>query len=224
MSKFYAVKVGKIPGIYLTWNECSAQVTGFSGAVFKSFPTRNQAQEFLVPNIAQTQILAPISTPITPTISPPSQVSPLISQPSHPFSGDVYTDGACPNNQANPTCAGIGIWFGPNHPQNRAEPLAPPFTNNRAELTAVLRALQLTFGPIRIFTDSTYVMDNAQSRLPGWIGRNFANVKNADLWSAYINLSSNRVIQFVHVKGHSGNEGNEGANTLAEMGAKMVLT
>lgn len=32
--KFYAVKVGKIPGIYSTWNECEAQVKGVSGAKY----------------------------------------------------------------------------------------------------------------------------------------------------------------------------------------------
>ena len=37
--KYYAVKVGKTPGIYLTWADCSAQVTGYKGAKFKSFTT-----------------------------------------------------------------------------------------------------------------------------------------------------------------------------------------
>ena len=45
--KFYAVKVGKIPGIYSTWNECEAQVKGVSGAKYKSFATLKEAEEFL---------------------------------------------------------------------------------------------------------------------------------------------------------------------------------
>lgn len=45
--KFYAVKKGKVPGVYLTWKECSAQVTGFSGAVYKKFFTREEAEDFL---------------------------------------------------------------------------------------------------------------------------------------------------------------------------------
>ena len=44
--KFYAVKVGKIPGIYSTWNECEAQVKGVSGAKYKSFATLKEAEEF----------------------------------------------------------------------------------------------------------------------------------------------------------------------------------
>ena len=44
-SKFYAVRVGAVPGIYGTWGECRAQVHGFAGAQYKSFPTLAEAQE-----------------------------------------------------------------------------------------------------------------------------------------------------------------------------------
>lgn len=46
-SNFYAVKVGKQPGIYKTWDECKEQVSGFSGAVYKGFLTKKEAEEFL---------------------------------------------------------------------------------------------------------------------------------------------------------------------------------
>lgn len=46
-SNFYAVKVGKQPGIYKTWDECKEQVNGFSGAVYKGFRTKKEAEEFL---------------------------------------------------------------------------------------------------------------------------------------------------------------------------------
>lgn len=45
--KFYAVKKGKKPGVYRTWDECKAQVDGFSGASYKSFPTMEAAREFV---------------------------------------------------------------------------------------------------------------------------------------------------------------------------------
>ena len=44
--KYYSVKAGKKPGVYLTWEECKNQVDGFSGAVYKSFPTLAEAEEF----------------------------------------------------------------------------------------------------------------------------------------------------------------------------------
>lgn len=45
--KFYAVKEGKVPGIYSTWDECRAQVDGFSGAKYKSFPSLDAAEQYM---------------------------------------------------------------------------------------------------------------------------------------------------------------------------------
>lgn len=45
--KYYAVKNGRNKGIYTTWDECKAQVDGFSGAVYKSFPTQQEALDYL---------------------------------------------------------------------------------------------------------------------------------------------------------------------------------
>ncbi len=49
-SKWYAVAKGRTPGIYQTWDECKAQTAGFSGAIFKSFKTRDDAQAFITSN------------------------------------------------------------------------------------------------------------------------------------------------------------------------------
>ncbi len=45
--KFYAVKKGRNPGIYKTWTECQQQINGFSGAVYKGFEDRNEAENFI---------------------------------------------------------------------------------------------------------------------------------------------------------------------------------
>lgn len=50
MKYYYAVKVGKTPGIYETWDECKAQVLGFKGALFKKFSTKEQAINYLNSN------------------------------------------------------------------------------------------------------------------------------------------------------------------------------
>ncbi len=47
MSKYYAVKQGRETGIFKTWDECQKQVKGFSGALFKSFPTKEEAEKYL---------------------------------------------------------------------------------------------------------------------------------------------------------------------------------
>lgn len=45
--KYYAVKVGKVKGIYETWTECKKQVDGYAGAVYKGFATRGEAEQFI---------------------------------------------------------------------------------------------------------------------------------------------------------------------------------
>lgn len=47
-NKYYAVKVGKTPGIYSTWAECKIQVEGVSGAIYKSFSTLKDAEQFML--------------------------------------------------------------------------------------------------------------------------------------------------------------------------------
>jgi len=45
--KYYAVKQGRIPGIFLTWEDCKKSTEGYPGAVFKSFPTKEEAENYL---------------------------------------------------------------------------------------------------------------------------------------------------------------------------------
>ena len=45
--KYYAVKVGRIPGIYLTWSDCEKQVKSYGGAKYKSFSSKSEAEDFL---------------------------------------------------------------------------------------------------------------------------------------------------------------------------------
>lgn len=47
MSKYYAVKKGRQTGVFLTWEECSQQVKGFKGAIFKSFSSHQEAMDFI---------------------------------------------------------------------------------------------------------------------------------------------------------------------------------
>lgn len=46
--KYYAVKVGRIPGIYQTWDEAKEQINGYSGAVYKEFTTLHDAEQFIL--------------------------------------------------------------------------------------------------------------------------------------------------------------------------------
>ena len=45
--RYYAVRAGRVPGIYETWGDCEDQITGFAGARFKGFATRDAAEVFM---------------------------------------------------------------------------------------------------------------------------------------------------------------------------------
>ena len=54
-TKYYAVRVGRSTGVFLTWAECQKQVTGFPGAVFKSFTTIEEAENFVKGIVTQIE-------------------------------------------------------------------------------------------------------------------------------------------------------------------------
>ena len=51
--KYYAVKAGRIPGIYQTWDEAKEQVNGYSGAIYKSFTTLHEAEQYILGTIEE---------------------------------------------------------------------------------------------------------------------------------------------------------------------------
>ena len=95
-------------------------------------------------------------------------------------------------------------------------------TNNRMELMAAIEALEALNDScdVEIFTDSTYVRRGISEWLPGWQAagwrrRDGEPVKNADLWRRLAAASFRHEIDWRWVKGHSGHEHNERADTLA---------
>lgn len=142
----------------------------------------------------------------------------------------LYTDGACWMNGKQGAKAGMGVYFGPDHPLNVAEPIKGRATNNNAEIQAATCALELArsagFDKIAVHTDSQFMIDCAASwmknwKKKGWVKSDGQPVKNKeeliDLDAAMADLA----VKWVHVKGHAGHEGNEEADKLARQGAKL---
>ena len=103
-------------------------------------------------------------------------------------------------------------------------------TNNRMELTAVIRALEQLKRPsrVRLCTDSQYVQKGISEWIHGWKARGWKTaskepVKNADLWRMLDEVSSKHEVEWLWVKGHAGHEGNERADELANRGVDLVL-
>ncbi len=102
-------------------------------------------------------------------------------------------------------------------------------TNHRMELTAVIEALSALKRPSRVVlhTDSQYVMKGITEWIRGWKARGWRTagkdpVKNVDLWMKLDELCAAHELEWVWVKGHSGHDGNERADRLANKGVASL--
>jgi ribonuclease HI len=154
---------------------------------------------------------------------------------------DIYTDGACTANGTDRAKAAIGVYV--DNPslrhKNRSELLdRPPFTNQRAELAALLAGLEVVRNfPLtppktyRIFSDSKYALDCATRYLKSWKQNGFktssgGEVKNLDLIididTVLQTLNKDEIkVELEWVKGHAGNTGNVRADKLATEALKQ---
>ncbi|HUL19646.1 MAG TPA: ribonuclease HI [Steroidobacteraceae bacterium] len=131
----------------------------------------------------------------------------------------IYTDGAC---RGNPGPGGWAALLMLGAHEKELSGAEEHTTNNRMELTAVIRALQALKRPVtaRIYTDSQYVMRGIMEWLPAWKARGWRTagrkpVKNQDLWERLDALSAQHRLEWQWVKGHAGVPGNERVDLLA---------
>ena len=132
---------------------------------------------------------------------------------------EIYTDGAC---RGNPGPGGWGALLSIGEHEKELSGAETLTTNNRMELTAVIRALEALKRPseLRIFTDSEYVRRGITEWVKGWKARGWKTadrkpVKNQDLWERLDALAAGHKIEWRWVKGHSGIPGNERVDQLA---------
>ncbi len=128
----------------------------------------------------------------------------------------VYTDGAC---RGNP---GPGGWAWAVDTEVFASGHDPHTTNQRMEIVAAFRAVEMLEGPLEVRSDSTYVVHCFnQNWWRGWKARGWRNsqrqpVANRDLWEPFIDLVLQRGdVTFSWVKGHSGDVMNDLVDQLA---------
>ena len=131
----------------------------------------------------------------------------------------IYTDGACRGNPGPGGWGAVLRWRGNQKTLSGAEAMT---TNNRMELTAAIIALESLKKPCSVVltTDSEYVKKGISEWLAAWKKRAWKTagrkpVKNADLWLRLDKAASGHQIQWRWVRGHSGHEGNELADALA---------
>jgi ribonuclease HI len=142
----------------------------------------------------------------------------------------IYTDGAC---KGNPGPGGWGVLL--TTAGNVKELFGGEMntTNNRMEMTAVIEALAALKRPCRVtlHVDSQYVLKGMTEWIAGWKARGWRTaakqpVKNVDLWQKLDALvtGSGHKIEWIWVRGHDGDPGNERADVLANKGVDMALS
>jgi len=141
----------------------------------------------------------------------------------------IYTDGACKNNGSKSAKAGIGIHFSKRnqiHFDDVSEPFTDKPTNQRAELSAILRALRNVkelSQKIIIYTDSEYSINCIERWFASWVAQNkLDKKKNIDLIRPAHLYYRHLRIEFRHIKSHTGLQdehslGNEEADRLANL-------
>jgi ribonuclease HI len=140
---------------------------------------------------------------------------------------EIHTDGAC---RGNPGPGGWGAVLRAGQHERELWGGARDTTNNRMELTAAIEALAALKRPcrVRLYTDSTYVMNGITQWLPDWRRRGWKTagrkpVKNQDLWQRLDEEAARHEVDWRWVKGHAGDPGNERADRLANRGIDQLL-
>lgn len=144
----------------------------------------------------------------------------------------VYTDGCCRNNGRDNPVAGVGVYWGPDHPSNVSERLPGRATNNRAEIhaarIAVKQAKEKGMGSVTVVTDSQFLINGITSwihkwKKNGWTLSDNTKVKNEEDWKSLESEMQGIDVKFKHVPGHKGVDGNEAADRLANEGAMKII-
>lgn len=206
-SKYYAVKKGKVPGIYLNWNDCKAMVDGYPGAVYKSFKTIEEAEKF----ITGEKIISGMKAS-----------GKNISESSETCSTYAFVDGSF--NKATHTYGYGGFLVTDNEKyvlqgaDNDAE--MATMRNVAGEIkgaeAAVKKAIELGIKELVIYYD---YMGIEMWATGAWKRNKAGTIAYHD----YIMSVREQIkLTFVKVKGHSGVEGNEEADKLAKQAVGIL--
>ena len=235
-AKWYAVARGSTTGVFTTWESTKASVNRYPSALYKGFGSLDEACQFLNREGIRHQDIKIHVKSTEHALSNYCEEQKLeipaeVTAATPPLPANTVTinvDGACINNGKENPQGGFGVYWGENSPHNLCEPIPsddPTIpTNNRAELYAAIAGVRQAsdqgLDAVIIRTDSDYVIHGITSYVHEWKkSGTLANRKNCDLWEKLLRLCDKLQIQWEHVEGHTGDPGNEAADTLANEAA-----
>lgn len=215
--KFYGVKVGKMPGVYQTWEDCKSQVDGFSGAVYKSFPTLAEAEEFAgVHHVNGAAGSVETEFPDCGATEPVQQPGETTELEFTPGGAVAYVDGSYNTATGEYSCGVVFLYEGKeiHIAQKGTSSELASMRNVAGEILgaelAMRKAVEMGISSLSIYHD--------YQGIASWcLGEWKANKEGTRAYKEYFDLISQDLrIQFVKVKGHSGDKYNDLADELAK--------
>jgi ribonuclease HI len=229
---------------------------GASKPKYKKFNTQHEAEAFIKENAtletcealglkasqgrSSQQYTGAAFEPVEPVAKETKPRAPrnvFESEPvNEPPSGTlkIYTDGSSLANGQAGSRAGLGVYFGRDDERNHSERLpGEPQTNQRAELMAMLRALEIAplTQDVQIWSDSQYSIKCVTVWADSWAKKQWktssgGEVKNQDIIRGVLAKMKERTevgatTTFQWVKGHANDPGNNEADRLANIGSRM---
>lgn len=198
--KYYAVRKGKVPGIYMTWNDCKAQVDGFSGAEYKSFPSIKEAALYVEGgNDESVSANMQDGIPVT-----------------DEFNAVAYVDGSY--NQATGKFSYGVVMFHNGKELHFSEKQDDKGLAEMRNVAGEIKGAQCAMRYAVEHGCKTLIIYHDYEGIAKWCtGAWNANKEGTKDYKAYFDSISDRVkISFVKVKGHSGDLYNDKADELAK--------